>query len=314
MKQNSFTDYMQTVISRLEKEQRMGTAHVYRYALNNVLSFTRGCPLDFRELTPAWLSTFQGYLDGRKLSWNTISTCFRMLRAVYFRAVDEGLVTSCNPRLFKGVHTGVDSTVKRAVSEECIRQLASEPVEDPKAEEARLLFLLLFMLRGIPFVDIAFLHPNALSGDLLTYHRRKTGTRITVRVEPMAMQLIEQLRDLRPEAPYLFPLIREPGADEYRQYQNALRHINYRLRRLGATLPGSPRLSTYSARHSWASIANFRHYDKELISNAMGHSSVLVTETYFKDYEDDKINEMNRDIVQSVCGEKVVISNPLLCR
>ena len=305
---------MQTIISRLEEEQRIGTAHVYRYALNKVLSFTDGRPLVFGQFTSAWLCTFQEYLTNKQLSMNTISTCFRMLRAVYFRAVDDGLVVSCNPRLFKGVYTGTRSDVKRAIPEEYIRALSACPVEDPKVEEARLLFLLLFMLRGIPFVDIAFLRPSDLRGDRLTYYRRKTGTRIIVRVEPMAMQLIEQLRDLRPKATYLFPLIRKPGADEYRQYQNALRHLNYHLVRLGDKFPGCPRLTTYSARHSWASIANFRHYDKELISNAMGHSSVLVTETYFKDYEDDKINEMNREIVQNVCGEKVVISNPLLCR
>lgn len=302
---------MQEVISRLEKEKRPGTARLYHYALSHVLSFTAERPLAFSHFTSAWLCTFQNYLLGRQLSWNTISTYLRVLRAVYYRAVDAGLTTYI-PRLFKGVYTGTRSDVKRAVPEEYIRELSSRPVEDKKTEEARLLFLLLFMLRGIPFVDIAFLRPCDLCGDRLTYRRRKTGTRITVRVEPVTMQLIEQLRDPRPDATYLFPFIREPGADEYRQYQNALRHVNYRLGRLTAMLSGCPSLSTYSARHSWASIANYCQYDKELISNAMGHSSVLVTETYFKSHSEENINRMNREILQHVCGGKVVFSSVTL--
>lgn len=300
MKEQTLTDYMLLVITGLEAENRQGTAHVYRSARRRVLAFAQSSPILFHQITASWLKSFQAYLLGDHLSWNTVSTYLRIVRAVYYRAVDNGFAVYV-PRLFKKVYTGIRSDVKRAVPEECIRELSAHPVANKKTEEARLLFLLLFMLRGIPFVDIAFLRPCDLCGDRLTYHRRKTGTCITVRVEPAAMQLIEQLRDLRPDATYLFPLIREPGADEYRQYQNALRGINYRLDKLSALLPDCSRISTYSARHSWASIANYRQYDKELISNAMGHSSVRVTETYFKRHAQENIDRMNREILQGVC-------------
>ena len=56
----------------------------------------------------------------------------------------------------------------------------------------------------------------------------------------------------------------------------------------------------HSARHSWATIANYRNYQPELISNAMGHSSVKVTETYFKKHTDERIDEMNRGIISYV--------------
>ena len=167
-----------------------------------------------------------------------------------------------------------------------------------------MLFLLLFMLRGIPFVDIAFLRRCDLEGDILTYRRRKTGAWLTVRIEPEARKLIQALQSTDTESPYIFPFIRYPGTDEYRQYQHALRIFNWNLKRLSGLMGQKVALSSYSARHSWATLANFCDYQQELISNAMGHSSVKVTETYFQRHSDDRIHAMNRGILSRVFADK----------
>lgn len=326
-KKTSFPAYMASVVSRLEGERRHGTAHVYRSVLRRVTDFEGGDDtLDFNGLTPLWLRAFQDYLLGRQLRWNTVSTYMRMLRAVYSRAVDDGLAP-WRPRLFRGVYTGTKVTVKRALDEETFRRMsteAEEAAEVPRSSEhpggskasegselpdapkvpkplerARLLFLLLFMLRGIPFVDIAYMRRCDLRGNILTYRRRKTGAWLTVRVEPEAMDIIGRLRSRDDTSPYLFPFISRPGQDEYRQYCNALRGFNRRLKELALRM-GIEALSSYSARHSWATIANYRDYRPELISNAMGHSSVRVTETYFRKHTDERIDEMNRGIISYV--------------
>jgi len=223
----------------------------------------------------------------------------RMLRAVYFRAVDERLA-EFRPRLFRDVYTGTRVECKRAVEEVVLRRLCATPQTDSRLENARRLFLLLFMLRGIPFVDIAYLRPCDLQGDVLFYRRRKTGTGLRVRVEREAMALLRGLQSSDSCSPYLFPFVRRVGADGYRQYQNALRTFNRRLKQLAASMGINGGLSSYSARHSWATLANFKHYQLELICNAMGHSSVKVTETYFKPYADEQIDEMNRSLMASV--------------
>ena len=110
---------MASVVSYLEEEQRHGTAHVYRSVLRRVIEFEGLDVLEFNDLTPLWLRSFQEYLLSRQLHWNTISTYMRMLRATYFRAVDDGLVPY-RPRLFKGVYTGTKVTVKRAVDDPSI--------------------------------------------------------------------------------------------------------------------------------------------------------------------------------------------------
>lgn len=299
-KKECLTAYMAAIVRKLEDEGRMGTAHVYRSTLNRILDFTGGRTLPFGAVTPYWLKSFQNYLLGRQLHWNSISTYMRMLRAVYFRAVDAGLAPY-RPRLFKGVYTGTRVTVKRAIDEQMLRRLnVSPPGAGRGLERARMLFLLLFMLRGIPFVDIAYLRKCDLQGDVLVYRRRKTGAWITVKVEPEAMRLIERLKARNADAGYLFPFINKTGAAAYRQYQSALRTFNGRLKRLGAVVGLSESLSSYCARHSWATIANYHDYQQELISNAMGHSSVKVTETYFRRHTDERIGRMNREILSQV--------------
>ena len=284
----------------MEGEGRFGTAHVYRSMLRRVLDFAGSPSLTFSEVTPLWLKAFQGYLLERRLQWNSVSTYMRMLRAVYFRAVDVGLAPY-RPRLFKGVYTGTRVTVKRALDEGVFRRLeALHDCSDPEVEQARRLFLLLFMLRGIPFVDLAYLRKCDLQGDVLMYRRRKTGSWLTVRVEPCAMRLVEELKTADASSPYLFPIIRGTGEVAYHQYQCTLRRFNALLKRLGAAAGVDRVLSSYCARHSWATIANYRNYQPELISNAMGHSSVKVTETYFRRHTDERIGQMNREILSQV--------------
>lgn len=294
-----FSAYMAFCVESLEKEGRFGTAHVYRAVLRRLLDFCGSRPLGFPQLTSGWLRRFQNYLLERRLRWNTISTYMRMLRAVYFRAVDERLA-EFRPRLFRDVYTGTRVECKRAVEEVVLRRLCATPQTDSRLENARRLFLLLFMLRGIPFVDIAYLRPCDLQGDVLFYRHRKTGTGLRVRVEREAMALLRGLQSSDSCSPYLFPFVRRVGADGYRQYQNALRTFNRRLKQLAASMGINGGLSSYSARHSWATLANFKHYQLELICNAMGHSSVKVTETYFKPYADEQIDEMNRSLMASI--------------
>ena len=302
MSKTNLSAYMAMTISQLREERRMGTAHVYQSTLNRIKDFMERDSISFEEVTPVWLKAFQEYLLGRQLHWNTISTYMRMLRATYFRAVDEGMAPY-QPRLFKGVYTGTKVTVKRAVDEDVFRRLDT-PVADESLEPTRLLFLLLFMLRGMPFVDIAYLRHCDLHDNVIVYRRKKTGAWLTVRVEAKAMEIIRILKNADGASPYLFPLIHHPGKDEYRQYQNALRGFNYRLKKIGEYINGITGLTSYTARHSWATIANYRNYQQELISNAMGHSSVKVTETYFKRHSDDKIWDMNKEIVSYIFSKQ----------
>lgn len=303
-------DYMASIITDLHDAERMGTEHVYQSTRNRISDFINGSTLSFNDITTLWLQAFQNYLLKRQLSWNTISTYMRILRAVYYRAVDDGLAPF-RPRLFKGVYTGIRGTTKRAIGEQTLRQLKLPTGKSEQLENARQLFMLLFMLRGIPFVDIAYMRRRDLNGNMLTYRRRKTGVWLSVHIEPQAMQLIEHLKNNNPTSPYLFPIISATGAEGYKQYCNALRCFNYRLKQLADILQSKDvKLSSYTARHSWATLANYHNFQPELICNAMGHSSVKVTETYFKRHTDEQIHEMNHRILTQLLDDSTFPQPP----
>ena len=164
------------------------------------------------------------------------------------------------------------------------------------------LFILMFLLRGLPFVDLAYLRKSDLRGNVITYRRRKTGRSLSVTLTPEAMLLLEKhiSRDL--SSPYLFPILHsiEGSQEAYREYQLALRSFNQYLELLGQWLGLESKLSSYTARHTWATTAYYCEIHPGIISEAMGHSSITVTETYLKPFRSRKIDEANNRIVDFV--------------
>ena len=163
-------------------------------------------------------------------------------------------------------------------------------------QKTRIFFVLMFMLRGIPFVDLAYLHKRDLQGNTLSYRRRKTGRALTVALTPEAMQMIRLMASRNQDSPYLFPILHSEEGTEaaYREYQSALRGFNQRLAVLRQCLGMKSALSTYAARHTWATMAYHCEIHPGIISEAMGHSSITVTETYLKPFSNRKIDEANQ--------------------
>lgn len=304
MKERDLFDFTDAVVRQLEAEGRHSTAHVYRSTLNRVREFEGGRPsFPLRSLTRTWLKSFESHLYRQEKSFNTISTYMRMLRAVYNRAAARRLIPF-DPLLFRRMHTGSRAGCSRALPADAMRRILNPHRELPADLEAvRRHFVLLFLLRGLCFVDLAYMRRADLQGDRLHYCRRKTGRPLCIDVEPEASEILRDYMSGETGSPYLFPFVHAQGKAGYRQYQSSLRLFNRQLKRLSVFLELGVKLSSYCARHSWATIANFRHYDKSLISNAMGHSSVKVTETYFRRYGDEEIARMNREIILYVSGK-----------
>ncbi|KAB3899957.1 tyrosine-type recombinase/integrase, partial [Bacteroides uniformis] len=173
----------------------------------------------------------------------------------------------------------------------------------PNAQQkTRIFFVLMFMLRGIPFVDLAYLHKRDLQGNILSYRRRKTGRALTVSLTPEAMQMVRIIANKDKDSPYLFPILQSEEGSEaaYREYQSALRAFNQRLAVLRQCLGMQSALSSYAARHTWATMAYHCEIHPGIISEAMGHSSITVTETYLKPFSNRKIDEANQRVISFV--------------
>lgn len=307
MKKKSLNEVMEVAIQELRANGQWGTAHVYQSTANAFLAFCSSQNLIINRLTPSLLKEFEGYLRRRKCSWNTVSTYMRMLRAAYNRAVEQRWA-SYQPHLFEHVYTGIRSDRKKSLEAAEMGQLMhkieealQQPDEKPIRWNTEGLFVLMFLTRGLPFVDLVYLHKQDLQGNVLYYRRQKTGRRLRVTLSKVALWLVEQMKSSDESSPYLFPILRSRSDSEeaYREYQLALRNFNHRLARLGREL-GIHNLSSYAARHTWATLAYHCEVAPGIISEAMGHSSIAVTETYLKPFHDQKIDEANRMVISFV--------------
>ena len=305
-KKRKFNEFMNKTIEELKEEKRYGTAHIYQSTLHAFSAFFKSESIFFHQINRAVLKQFETHLRDKQLSWNTVSTYMRTLRAAYNKAADRNLVPD-NPRLFAHVYTGVKNETKRALEvEEMNKLLNSVPLHalSEDLEECRVWANLMFQLQGMPFVDLAHLHKSDLKGNTLSYLRHKTGTQMMVEIPPTALELLNKYRDTRADSPYLFPILsgKNKGEDLYREYQQALRTLNYNLGRLARKCGITAKVSSYTTRHTWATLAKYCNFSDQLISEAFGHSSVKVTETYMKSFKNEEIRKANDTIIMYVCN------------
>lgn len=297
--------FMKEVADGLQMGGNFGTAHVYRSSLNAIIAYCGGEDFTFNEITPEWLKGFEIHLRKRKCSWNTVSTYMRILRAVYNRAVDNNEAKYI-PRLFRYVYTGTRAEHQRALETGDVEKIFAGLIllsgVNPAMQRARHFFILMFLMRGMPFVDLAYLRKSDLHGNVITYCRRKTGRPLSVTLTNEAMRIVRMYMNQDVHSPYLFSFLRSPEGtmEAYREYQLALRSFNRQLLILGEFLGIPNRLSSYTARHTWATTAYYCEVHPGIISQAMGHSSITVTETYLKPFQNKKIDEANKLIIDFI--------------
>ena len=293
-KESSLFTFMHGVIAQLKQLGKVRTSETYTATLKSFMAFRdeKDVPLD--GITSDMMLMYEAYLKTREVRKNTISFYMRNLRAVYNRAVEKGLTTQQSP--FRHVYTGVDKTVKRAVPVKVIKALKELNLSMKSSLDfARDMFMFSFYTRGMSFVDMAYLKKTDLQNGILTYCRRKTGQRLTVKWEKCMEEIIKKYPSN--SSTYLLPIIKEQG-NERKQYDNALHLVNYRLKDLSGMLKLQRPLTMYVARHSWASVAKVRNVPLSVISEGMGHDSEKTTQIYLASLEASVVDKANKMILE----------------
>ncbi len=244
------------------------------------------------------IESYAAWLAGCRLCPNTVSFYLRILRAALSRAVDTGMIAS-RPQ-FRHVYTGIDRTVKRAITPESIGALSRLKLPAGSASAlARDMFLLSFYLRGMSFVGLCHLRHTDLRGGYVTYRRRKTGRTLTI-AWTAEMQRIADRHPAPASSPYLLPLINPDAPNPRWSYINTASRINRELRRLGAAIGLQQPLTLYVARHSWASIAQSKGIPLSVISQGMGHDSEQTTRIYLASLDTAVVDRANSIIISSI--------------
>lgn len=295
-REQSFFRFMEGVITRLKQLNRERTAENYAATLNSFMRFREDKDVLLDEIGSDLMMEYEVFLKLHGVTMNTISFYNRILRAVYNRAVEKGLTEQRNP--FRHVYTGIDKTVKRAIPLKAIKRIKGLDLSmNPSLEFARDMFLFSFYTRGMSFIDMAYLKKKDLQNGILSYRRRKTGQQLFIRWEKCMQEIVGKYQ--KNETDYLLPIIKKMG-NEQRQYRNALRLVNNKLKEI-ATMAGlQVNLTMYVSRHSWASIAKNKNVPLSVISEGMGHDSEATTQIYLASLDHSLVDKANEMILKNL--------------
>ena len=294
----SFSDFMRGVIIKLKSLNKHRTAENYITTLNSFMQFRDDEDLLLSEIDADLMMQYEAYLVGRDVVKNTVSFYMRILRAVYNRAVEQELTEQRNP--FKHVYTGIDKTIKRAISFAAIKRIKELDLSlRPTLDYARDMFLFSFYMRGMSFIDMAYLRKADLKHGMITYRRRKTGQQLTIKWEPCMQEIVAKY-DNENGSPYLLPILRPPYDSHRGQYRNKLMQVNKSLKTIAKRVGLDVPLTMYVARHSWASIARSKHIPLSVISEGMGHDSEATTQIYLASLDTAVIDRANRIILKDL--------------
>lgn len=292
--EQSFNDYICQQIARLKRLGKIRTSETYMAALRSFSGFMNDKEVLFDLINANLIAEYEAYLKGRGNSPNTVSFYMRILKAVYNRAVEDGLTEQRYP--FKSVYTGVEKTMKRALSLNDIRRIKGLDLSlKPNLDYACDMFLFCFYTRGMSFIDMAYLRKKDLLNGTLSYRRRKTGQQLFIKWEKCMQEIVDKYPINETE--YLLPIITKHDEDYRKQYTNELHRVNHLLKKIGKLLDLPIPLTMYVGRHSWASIAKSRNVPVSVISEGMGHDSENTTQIYLASLDTTVVDKANKKIL-----------------
>ena len=269
---NGFVSFTLNLIKELNQVGKHRTAETYMTTLNSFIRFRKGKDVLLEEVDSSLMMKYESFLKSTGICPNTTS---------------------------KYVYTGIDKTVKRAIPLEEIRRLRElDLTKSPSLAYARDIFMFSFYTRGMSFIDMAFLRKKDLQNGILSYRRRKTGQQLFIKWEKPMQEIINKYDTQG--SPYLLPIIRDMEVDGRKQYKKTAHLVNLKLKRLGMQLGLSIPLTTYVARHAWASIAKSKNISLSVISEAMGHDSENTTRIYLASLDASLVDKANSLILKSL--------------
>ena len=282
--------YINAQIERKQELKKVGMAAAYKSTRSSLAKFISRPDVRMSEVDSAFVRRYEDFLYSNGSSGNTVSYYLRNLRSLYNQAVADGY----HPRgeyPFAKAQTRPAKTVKRALSRTDMQNLADLNLEnEPELEFTRDLYLFSFYAQGMAFVDIVLLKEADICNGVLTYSRHKSKQLIRIAVTPQMQGLIDKYKT---ENEYLFPIISGEYASGYQQYRLALGRINRHLKKIAVVADIKVPLTTYTARHTWATLARDYGAPISVISAGLGHTSEEMTRVYLKDFDVSMLNQVN---------------------
>lgn len=300
------SEYFQQQIAYMKSIGKVGTASKYE-TCRHLLEHCNLGKKRFEQVDLQFLQDFEAYMIRKGNGSNSLATSFSVLRAVYNKAVKQKVFAETdNP--FKQYNIGRfwKPTRKRAITKEDVRKIQS--LELPESREsyslsfARDMFLFSYYVAGINFKDIATLRYSDIQNGRIYYQRHKTGKELNSPILPQTKAIMNRYsrRDASPED-YIFPILDRHIHKSEQQICNRVHkvigHVNTNLKRIAEMAGLKVNLTTYVARHTFATVLKRSGVNIAIISESLGHSDLETTQIYLDSFENSQIDEAMKNLL-----------------
>lgn len=303
-------EYLNGYIDRLLAEKRVGNAKTFQELRTSLTKFCRSLDFYFIDIDAEWLKRYEQWLRvERHYSDNSIGIRFRSLRVLYNSAITDGLIKKTDYPFdtFK-VSRFKEATAKRSLTKEDIRRIMDCEVRTltkypkPFLQLAKDLFLFSYLSCGINLTDILHIRYADIVDGRLIFNRQKTGKLLSFQLQPAALDILDKYR--QPNAhpqDYIFPVLRRSvhvtAQQQYGRVQRTNKRINRYLKLIGEHLHLPITLTTYVARHSFATVLKRSGVSTSIISESLGHSSEKITQIYLDSFENSQIDAAMQNLL-----------------
>ncbi|NDW18277.1 site-specific integrase [Dysgonomonas sp. 216] len=293
-------------IDYLKSIGKIGTAKNYRDSFNSLKRFTNNkLDIYFNEITLQWLNKYEKWLRDSQCKETSISVFFRTLRSVFNKAIaNKNAKAESYPFKEFKISKFDTTTEKRAIPKESNKQIMNVDLDSNNKymQLSKDLYVFSYLCGGINFTDIANLQHSNISEGKLSYIRQKTGKKITIPIGTEAIQIVNSyLKEGVCSDDYIFPILDKTihitELQKYNRKHKVLEHINKCLKIISAKAGINANLTTYVARHSFASVLKCSGVNIALISETLGHSDLKTTQIYLDSFENSQIDEAMKNLL-----------------
>ncbi|PCI95499.1 MAG: hypothetical protein COB15_12125 [Flavobacteriales bacterium] len=301
-KKEYFFVFTESIIKDLIRAKRIGSATSYKTTLNSFRAFLNEKDILLMKIDHKFLTDYETHCLNKGMKINAIGVYLRTLRAIINRAIDEDILLHTKYP-FRKFSIKSEKTEKRAITREQLKKVLDLKLKKGTSHwHAKNYFTFMFNMRGMNFIDVAYLTMKNIQGDRLVYKRIKTGKIYNIKLTTKAQEIIKHYTNGKKtnSNEYVFPIMPKPIDNiekERERYIDKRQYFNQYLKDIAEKCEIDVNLTSYVTRHTWASLAKFAGISHAIIGESLGHSDLKTTETYLANFGNDTLDDANEIIV-----------------
>jgi len=305
VKVKTVEEFYNELIQQYQKADRLGNARAYKYSLGSITRFYGKGDVFFSDIDVSWLKKYERWLVDSKCTEVTISLLFRTLRSAYNKAIEAKCAHKGNYPFGEFKVSKFDvSTQKRAISKDAIKKIMEIDLSKEKfyVQFSRDIFIFSYLCGGVNISDIACIKISNLIDNKLVYIRKKTKKKISTPLSDEALQIIQKYAAGKTKpSDYIFPVlddkIHKTEVQKTNRIHKVMGTVNRKLKEVATLAKVNANLTTYVARHSFATVLKNSGVNIALISETLGHSDLATTQIYLDSFENEQIGEALKNLL-----------------